>query len=75
MNRLVAHYPDRDLHVFLENLNTHKPKYDLWLARDPHVRRHYTPTHAFRLNRVELWFNILTRQALKGLNATSVKDV
>lgn len=75
MNRLVAHYPDRELHVILDNLNTHKPKHDRWLARHPRVHFHYTPTHASWLNQVELWFSILTRQALKGLSATSVRDV
>ena len=75
MNRLVAHYPGRELHVILDNLSTHKPKHDRWLARHPNVHFHYTPTHASWLNQVELWFSILTRQALKGLSATSVRDV
>ncbi len=75
MNRIIAYYPDRELHVVLDNLNTHKPKHDRWLARHPHVHFHYTPTHASWLNQVEIWFSILTRQALKGLSATSVKDV
>jgi hypothetical protein len=26
MNQIVAAYPDRDIHVVLDNLNTHKPK-------------------------------------------------
>ena len=75
MNRIVAHYPDLELHMILDNLNTHKPKHDRWLARHPHVHFHYIPTHASWLNQIELWFSILSRQALKGLNATSVKDV
>jgi hypothetical protein len=28
MNRIVAAYPDRELHVVMDNLNTHKPKED-----------------------------------------------
>ena len=28
MNRVVAAYPDRELHVILDNLSTHKPKRD-----------------------------------------------
>jgi hypothetical protein len=31
MNQIVTAYPDRDLHVVLDNLNTHKPKEDRWL--------------------------------------------
>src|ERR1700722_14944366 len=30
MNQIVTAYPDRDLHVVLDNLNTHKPKKDRW---------------------------------------------
>ncbi len=74
MNRIVALYPDKELPVILDNLNTHKPKHDRWLARHPNVHFHYTPTHASWLNQVEVWFSILTRQALRGLNVTSVRD-
>ncbi len=35
MNRLVAAYPDREIHVVLDNLNTHKPKRDRWLKAHP----------------------------------------
>jgi len=75
MNQLVAAYPETELHVILDNLNTHKPKHDRWLARHPDVHFHYTPTHASWLNQIECWFSILTRSALKGLSATSPRDV
>jgi len=75
INRIVAHYPDQELHVVLDNLNTHKPKHDRWLARHPNVHFHYTPTHASWLNQVECWFSILWRRALRGLSATSPRDV
>ena len=75
MNGLIAHYPDTELHVILDNLNTHKPKNDRWLAKHPNVLFHYTPTHASWLNQVECWFSILWRQALRGLNSTSPRDV
>lgn len=75
MNSIVAWYPDTELHVILDNLNTHKPKNDRWLVRHPNVHFHYTPTHASWLNQVECWFSILWRQALRSLNATSPRDV
>jgi len=75
MNRTVALYPHQELHVILDNLNTHKPKHDRWLVRHPNVHFHYTPTHASWLNQVEVWFSILTRQALRGLSATSTRDI
>ena len=46
MNRVVADHPDREIHVILDNLNTHKPKHDRWLARHKNVHFHFTPTHA-----------------------------
>jgi len=43
----------------LDNLSTHKPKHDQWLARHRNVHFHFTPTHASWLNQVEVWFSIL----------------
>lgn len=75
MNSIVTVYGDTELHVILDNLNTHKPKHDRWLARHPNVHFHYTPTHASWLNQVECWFSILWRQALRGLSAVSPGQV
>lgn len=76
MNELVAGYPkDVELHVILDNLSTHKPKEDRWLARHPNVRFHFTPTHASWLNQIEIWFSILWRQALRGASFTSPRQV
>jgi transposase len=63
---VVAAHPDTELHVVLDNLNTHKPKHDARLARHPAVHFHFTPTHASWLNQVEVWFSILKRRALDG---------
>jgi transposase InsO family protein len=46
MNQIVAAHRDREIHVVLDNLSTHKPKRDMWLKRHKNVRFHYTPTHA-----------------------------
>ena len=75
MNRVVADYPDQEIHVVLDNLNTHKPKHDRWLARHTNVRFHYTPTRASWLNQVEIWFSILSRRALKGASFTSPQQL
>jgi hypothetical protein len=40
MNRVVAGHPGREIHVILDNLNTHKPKHDRWLERHKNV--HFT---------------------------------
>jgi hypothetical protein len=47
MNRIVAEHPGREIHVILDNLNTHKPKNDRWLKRHANVHFHFTPTKAF----------------------------
>jgi len=75
MNSVTAEYPDKELHVVLDNLKTHKPKYDRWLARHKNVNFHYTPTHASWLNQIEIWFSILTRSALRGASFISVKHL
>ena len=75
MNRVVAHHPNAELHVVLDNFSTHKPKRDRWLKQHPLVHLHYTPTHASWLNQVEVWFSILTAAVLKHLSATDPKQV
>lgn len=75
MNAVIADHPDQEIHVVLDNLSTHKPKRDRWLARHPNVHFHFTPTHASWLNQVEIWFSILSRAALQGASFTSVKQL
>ena len=74
MNEVVAAYPGRELHVILDNLSTHKPKLDGWRWRHRQVHFHFTPTHASWLNQIEVWFSVLTRQALRGASFTSVEE-
>ncbi len=75
MNRTVAFYPGREIHVILDNLNTHKPKNDRWIKRHPDVHFHFTPTRASWLNQVEIWFSILEGQSLNGASFTSVTQL
>ena len=77
MNEVLAAQPDPEiaLHVILDNLSTHKPKHDRWLARHPNVHFHFVPTHASWLNQIEIWFSILKRRALNGASHTSPRQV
>lgn len=75
MDRVLAQHPDRELHVVLDNLSTHKPKHDAWLDRHRNVHFHFTPTHASWLNQIECWFSILSRRALKPASFTSPQQV
>ena len=74
MDEVVAAYPDQELHVILDNLNTHKNNDD-WLEAHPKVRFHFTPTSASWLNQVEVWFSILQGKSLKGASFTSVQQL
>lgn len=76
MNEVIAEYgDDREVHIILDNLNTHKPKDDRWLKRHKNVHFHFTPTHASWLNQIECWFSILSRAALRSTSFTSPRQV
>ena len=74
MNSVVAAYPNRELHVVLDNLNTHK-KNERWLKKHPNVHFHFTPTRSSWLNQVEIWFSILQGQSLSGASFTDIKQL
>ena len=64
------------LHVVCDNYATHKHrKVKAWLARNPRVQLHYTPTGCSWLNLVECFFSIITRQAIRRGTFTSVADL
>ena len=67
MDEVLAEVPsDREIHVILDNYSTHK-KNDDWLdLYQGRVSFHFTPTSASWLNLVEVFFGLLTRQALRG---------
>jgi len=75
MTRIVADHPGKEIHVILDNLSTHKPKRDRWLARHPNVRFHFTPTYSSWLNQIEIWFSILQGNSLAGTSFSSVQQL
>jgi transposase len=76
MNQVIKDVPpEQEIHVILDNLSTHKPKHDGWLARHRNVHFHYTPTHASWLNQVEVWFSILEVKSLRGASFTKVHEL
>ena len=74
MDEVVAAWPDQELHVILDNLNTHKNN-DAWLEAHPRVTFHFTPTSASWLNQVEIWFSILQKKSLSKASFTSVEQL
>jgi transposase len=69
-------HPRVKLHVVADNYATHKhPAVKAWLAKNPRITMHFTPTSGSWLNLVEIFFNIITRQAIRRGTFTSVKDL
>ena len=73
LKRVARAYPRRELHVVLDNYHTHKHD-DIqgWLAKHPRVTLHYTPTSGSWLNLVEVFFGLITRQAIRRGSFASV---
>src|ERR1700748_1746068 len=74
MNRIVKQHQGKEIHVILDNLSTHKPKRDLWLARHPNVHFHYTPAHTALLDQIEIWFSILSGSSFAGGSFRTVQE-
>lgn len=69
--------PDRlDVHLVVDNYTTHKhERVRRWLAARPRYHVHYTPTYSSWLNQVEIWFNLITQQAIRRGSFRSVSDL
>jgi transposase len=66
LNQLNKEVPDKELHLILDNYGTHKQeKVQRWLKRHKRFHLHFTPIGASWLNMVEIWFGILTNQAIR----------
>ena len=65
-----------DIHLVVDNYGTHNHQtVRRWLAARPRYHIHYTPTYASWLNQVEIWFNIITQQAIRRGSFRSVRDL
>lgn len=74
MKLVARRYPRRELHVILDNSSAHgTPKIREWLAKNPRIHFHYTPTSASWLNQVEGFFGILAKQSLRATDFPSKK--
>lgn len=67
LKKLDRTYRHKELHIIVDNLAVHKNKeVKDWLSRKRKIKLHFTPTYASWLNQIEIWFNILTKDVLKG---------
>ena len=76
LKQVAKAYPRRRLHVVLDNYHTHKHA-DIveWLAKHPRITLHFTPTSGSWLNLVEVFFGIITRQAIRRGSYASVPQL
>ena len=76
LKKVAKAYPRRELHVVLDNYHTHKhDDINRWLAKHPRITLHFTPTSGSWLNLVEVFFGIITRQAIRRGSFDSVKQL
>ena len=76
LRKVARAYPRRELHVVLDNYHTHKhAEIQAWLAKNPRVHLHFTPTSGSWLNLVEVFFGIITRQAIRRGSFDSVAQL
>ncbi len=75
--KLVAKaHPRVELHVICDNYATHRhDNIARWLEKNPRVTLHFTPTSCSWLNMVEIFFGIITRQAIRRGTYTDVADL
>lgn len=67
LKKLARHYPKKELHIIADNLAVHKHEtVKQWVQKNKRIHLHHTPTYSSWLNQVEIWFNILTKDVLKG---------
>jgi Integrase core domain. len=76
LKQVAKAYPRVQLHVVADNYATHKhPAVRGWLEKNPRITMHFTPTSGSWLNLVEVFFGIITRQAIRRGTFTSVNDL
>jgi transposase len=67
LKKLKKRYAGKKLHIIADNLSVHKHEsIKEWVEKNKMIEIHHTPTYSSWLNQVEIWFNILTKDVLKG---------
>ncbi len=80
LKQVARAYPDdgsgQELHLVMDNYAAHKRvEIRNWLAANPRIHVHFTPTSGSWLNLVEVWFGIIERQAIRRGTFGSVKEL
>eukprot|EP01133_Synstelium_polycarpum_P026200 gene26200-31483_t len=76
LKHVARAYPKQELHLVMDNYATHKKaEVREWLAANPRIHVHFTPTSASWMNLVEVWFGIIERQAIHRGTFRSVREL
>jgi transposase len=76
LKQVAGAYPDQELHLVMDNYAAHKRvEVRDWLANNPRIQVHFTPTSGSWLNLVEVWFGIIEKQAIHRGTFRSVRDL
>jgi len=76
LKKLDRKYRNKKLHIIADNLAVHKHKeVKRWLSHKRKITLHFTPTYSSWLNQVEIWFNILTKDVIRGGIWTSTNQL
>jgi transposase len=67
LKHLYRSNPGKNLHIIMDNLSLHKHRDVMdWVQHRRRLTIHFTPTYASWLSQVEIWFNIFTRDVIRG---------
>lgn len=67
LKHLYRSNPGKQLHIIMDNLSLHKHKEVTdWANRRRRLTVHFTPTYASWLSQVEIWFNIFSKDVIRG---------
>lgn len=67
LKKLSRQYPNKHLHIVVDNLSIHKhSSVKQWISTKQKIHMHFTPTYSSWLNQIEIWFNIMSKDVLKG---------
>ena len=86
LKHVARAYPNQELHLVMDNFPppharevpsvTHKKvAARAWLAANPRIHVHFTPTSASWMILVEVWFGIIERQAIHCGTFSSVREL
>jgi transposase len=76
LRQVARAYPRRTLHIVGDNYGTRNhPDVRAWLGKHRRITLHFTPTSGSWHNMVEIFFSIITRQAIRRGSFPSVNDL